>query len=360
MLAPLALLLFSACSAFAEVKDPAALAQAMETAFAPNSGTEIVYVQVDGKKVFERYAEGYTAAMPHRGWSMAKSFATALVQLAEADGYLKSGDSVAAFFPRAKGTVWEAVTLEHLMTMSSGIAWSETYEAAPFQSHVVAQLYRNAPLQDRAAYRLSQRKREFPPGKRFNYSSGDTNLLMACLRVALDRKGVDYAAYPWKRLFGPLGATSYAMERDEAGNFTASSYIYATAADYARFGQLFLQDGMWEGKRLLPASIVAHAREPGPPFSEIALDANPKDSPYSWGWWLNGPVPRAQIGKVVGSAPSDAYWAEGHEGQLIVVVPSWKLVLVRLGLNKHGKRMDLEQVFAKLAEAVGGKAGTGR
>jgi CubicO group peptidase (beta-lactamase class C family) len=232
--------------------------------------------------------------------------------------------------------------------MSSGIEWKEGYEGSPFDSHVVTALYRTKSAKDFGLYRAKITKKIAPPGERFNYSSGDTNLLMRSMKKAL---GTSYEDYPWDRLFTPIGMTSAVMERDPSRTFIGSSYFLATARDFARFGYLFLREGRWKGKQILPLEWVKLASTPSPAMSHLRMDHDPENSPYGHSWWLNRPFPQAQIGKPYPDFPDDLYFAAGHDGQQILVIPSWDALLVRLGNDRGEKKIDLAKMGSLLKAA---------
>lgn len=163
-------------------------------------------------------------------------------------------------------------------------------------------------------------------GKVFSYSSGTTVMLSRLWQEAV---GDPEQALAWPReaLFGPLGMTSAVLETDARGTFAGSSYMYATARDWARFGQFLVQDGAWNGSEILPTGFVAWMREPAPASK----------GEYGRGQvWLQGPVAGTPEGAEPDTGfdlPSDIFWLLGHDGQSIAIVPSKMLVVVRLGLT---------------------------
>lgn len=330
--------------------DPVRFAKVGEYAFDPAEKftTDGLLVVAGGELVYERYARDYHAGMRHFGWSMTKSVSMALFGIAEGEGKVRRADPVSKWVPEAKSSAWNGVTLENLISMSSGVDWREGYESSPFDSHVVTALYRTKASFDFGLYGAEVSKRRAPPGERFNYSSGDTNVLMRAMKKAL---GAEYDAFPWDRLFGPIGVTSAVMERDGSGTFVGSSYMAATPRDFARFGYLFLREGRWNGKQIVPAEWAKLASVPSPAMAHLRLDHRPDGVPYGHSWWLNRPMPRAQIGKPYPGFPDDMYFASGHDGQELVVVPSWDLVMVRLGNDRFGKRIDLGKIGTLLKAA---------
>lgn len=352
----LALLSLVAPGAFAADWDPNGLQALSDYVFSEGHHKTDAFLIQDGsgRTILERYARGYTPEMRHFGWSITKSISMAIFGIAEAEGRISSSDPVSKYVPELAGkhTIWDRVTFKHLLSMSSGVKWAEGYEWSPFSSNIVAALYRTGPSADFGLYRASVDQEIAPPGKRFNYASGETNLLMRGLKVAL---GKDYDEYPWKKLFDPVGMSSAVLEKDPSGTFIGSSYGLATPRDFAKFGQLFLHAGrIREGNgkvvQVVPEKWAKLASTPSPAFDELRLDHVPEE-PYGYSWWLNRPLPAAQIGKRAPSFPDDLYFASGHYGQLILVIPSWDLVVVRLGLDGPGKKIDLEEMGRLIGRA---------
>jgi CubicO group peptidase (beta-lactamase class C family) len=180
---------------------------------------------------------------------------------------------------------------------------------------------------------------EAKPETRFHYSSGTAVLLS---RIWMDRIGNAQTAlaYPREALFGPLGMSSAVFEVDARGTFAGSSYLYATARDWARFGQFLLQDGVWNGQRLLPEGFVGAMRTP--------TAASKGDYTQAQAWLA---APGGQTSAQAG-LPDDVFWLEGHDGQSVAVVPSANLVFVRLGLTPgrfgYKPQVLLKQILAAL------------
>jgi len=209
-----------------------------------------------------------------------------------------------------------AITLSDLLRMRSGLAFAEEY--ASLTSDVIEMLFNRG---DAAGYAAS-RPLVAPPGTVWSYSSGTSNILSSVLRSRLGE--ASYPSWPRRALFEPLGMTSALMEPDASGTFVASSFMLATARDWARFGQFYLQDGVWDGQRLLPETWVRYCTTPTP---------QSPDGIYGAHWWLGL---RPELGGETASArrlPRDAFFAVGHEAQTLTVIPSRRLVLVRLGLS---------------------------
>lgn len=287
-------------------------------------GTRAVLVVRDGELVGERYADGFTAQTPQLGWSMSKSVTNLLVGRLVAEGRVSLDD--AALRPE-----WDderaGITIEHLLRMTSGLEWDETYALG---TPITRMLYLEP---DMGRYVASQ-PAAHDPGTYQQYSSGSTTLLCSILG---DRVGVT-SDLPRQELFAPLGLTSAVLEPDASGTPVCSSYLWATPRDWAAIGQFALQGGEWNGEQLLPPDWMT--------MSTTAIQVETEEDGYAAGWWVNK---RADGTLVEPSLPADAYFAEGHDGQWIVVVPSADLVVVRLGFSPE---VEDEGVIALTAELL--------
>ncbi|MEQ8935917.1 MAG: serine hydrolase, partial [Amphiplicatus sp.] len=234
--------------------DYPALNAALDDAMADSAGaTRALLVIVDGKIVAERYAAGFDAETPFLSWSMGKSVTGTLVGAAIERGLIDI--DAPAPVPEWKDAR-AAITWNDLMRMQSGLAFDETYGDP--SSDVSRMLF----AAHEAAAVAAKQKPIYAPGAHWAYSSGTTNILARALRTALEANGGDYHAFPAEALFSPIGAASATMEVDSAGNYIGSSYVYATARDWARLGQLYLNDGVWNGTRLLPEGWAAYVASP--------------------------------------------------------------------------------------------------
>ena len=201
--------------------------------------------------------------------------------------------------------------------MSSGLQFDEHY-ANPLADVT----YMLLGVADAAAYALAK-PLQAEPGARWSYSSGTTNIIAHAMRQRMGPS--DYSEFPRRALFERTGMSSAVMETDAAGTFVGSSFMYATARDWARFGLLYLRDGVGSGQRILPEGWVAYTRTPVP---------NAPNQQYGAHFWLS--IPREyRCGKDSGPLPADAFHAIGHEGQFVTIIPSRELVLVRLGFTRY-------------------------
>jgi CubicO group peptidase (beta-lactamase class C family) len=315
------------------------LQQVVESAFTepdPNRlrRTRAVVVVRNGRIVAERYAPGISSKTPLPGWSMTKSVLGALVGILVGDDRLSLDDRELVPEWRAPDPRAE-IELEDLLRMRSGLKFSEVY--SDLSSDVVKMLFGSP---DTAAYAASQPLIS-PRGTTWNYSSGTTNILSSIVRRVVGDS--EYLGWPRRALFDPIGMSSAVMEPDAAGTFVCSSFMLAVARDWARFGQLYLQDGVWNERRVLPDGWVRYSTTPTP---------QSPGSMYGAHWWLKlGP----ELGggtDVATRIPTDAFFALGHEGQTLTVIPSLELVVVRLGLTIHLDAWNHAAFLADLQDAL--------
>ena len=286
--------------------------------------TRAVVVLHAGRLVAERYAAGFDERTPLLGWSMTKSVIATLVGIQVLRGSLDPNSP--ARVPAWGGDERAAIKLDDLLRMASGLEFKERNgafgDSAPmlFRSRSAADFAARSPLVQ-------------TPGAFWSYSSGTSNLLAGILRASLPGDPGVYHRFPREALFDRIGMRSAVLETDAAGDFVGSSFCYATARDWARFGLLHAQDGVWQGERLLPEGWVAFVRRPTP--------AAPQGS-YGAHWWLNAGSPGAPDDRPFPSLPPDLFYASGYEGQYVVVLPSHDLVVVRLGQSEPEQAFDLE------------------
>ena len=294
--------------------------------------THAVVIVQGGRLIAERYADGYGPDVTCRSWSMAKSITQALVGMAVGDGRLdiQAPADVPAW--RGVGDPRGAITLDHLLRMSSGLAWIEDYTPGN-PSDVIAMLFSEG-RDDVAAYAEAV-PLAHPPGTFWSYSSGTTNIVAHCLARALGLDGPGMEAFMRERLFAPLGMTSAAPRFDAAGTFIGSSFCFCTPRDFARFGLLYLRDGTWDGRRLLPGGWVDYARTPT--FQQAGVEPG---SDYGAQWWL-------------GMAGPGSFSANGYEGQHILVCPDRDLIIVRHGATPTVTQPAVKLWLRDLAAAFG-------
>ena len=306
--------------------DSTKLQKFVQDSFAEKNANNVPYTRAllvvyDGRIIAERYAPGFDADTPLIGWSMTKSVINALVGILVKEGKLSLTDK--NLVPQWEKDSRSNITLEQLLQMNSGLQFEEYCEnpladcpQMLFNAHNMVTYAANKPL-------IKE------PGTDWDYSSGTTNIISGIIRDAIGGKDSDYFTFPRRALFDRLGMSTAIIETDNAGNFVGSSYMYASARDWARFGLLYLQDGVWENERILPQSWVEFSRT----SAEVAKER------YGAHFWLMKTYPKQK------PLPEDLFMAEGYQGQYVIIIPSRKLVLVRLGQSGWQKRKFIEQIL---------------
>ena len=263
----------------------------------------------DGEVIAEAYADGITPHTPLPGWSMAKSLTTTLAGVLAKEGLL-AADEV-ALFPAWEEDERVHVRFENLLRMTSGLDMPETRTGLDTTTHM---LFKTG---DSATY-ASQQAAVYPPGEHFAYSSGSTVLAAG---VITDRLGGPEAAYRFlnRRLLAPLTMHHTILEPDEAGTMIGSSFVLSTPRDWAKLGALYLNDGMHEGRRLLPEGWLTFVTAPTAAATERG---------YGAGFWLARPAPPKSP---EAEWPSSAFFASGLQSNRLVILPEQRLLVVRLG-----------------------------
>ncbi|MGI5914056.1 MAG: serine hydrolase domain-containing protein [Bacteroidales bacterium] len=290
-------------------------------------GTPFAFMVVyKGIPVAEKYMEGLNEDTRFLSWSMAKSFTNAIV------GSL-SGDNILDIYEPVDIEEWgkddrKTITIDDLMRMQSGLAWNEDYGS---RSDVNVMLHCKG---DMARFAI-KKPLEFQPGEHWYYSSGSTNIVNYLIKKEFTDKN-DYYRYVYDSLFYQIGITGAVFEVDVEGTMVGSSYLYATARDYARFGLLYLEDGVFDGTRVLPEGWVDYT------VSET-VDS---DGRYGSSFWLNR-------GKRLASAPEDLYYCSGHDGQQIFIIPSEDIVIVVLGYSPSSTGgIDFNAVIGDVLDCI--------
>ncbi|MEK6477714.1 serine hydrolase [Catalinimonas sp. 4WD22] len=291
------------------------------------SHTLALVIMQGGKCVIENYATEIQKETPLAGWSMAKSVVNAWVGIMVKKGLLQLHEPL----PKE---IWQGnterreITMHHLLQMSSGLPWSERYW---WRSDVTNMLFSSEDV-GRA---MAAKHLRYEPGTKWQYASGTSNLISKALRIILKD---DYTAFPYRELFAPLGMETALMEADASGNFVGSSYMLASARDWAKFGLLYAQDGIWKGERILPEGWVDYTISPAEaaPFNE-----------YGAHFWLNEGIDQQAQTRKIPDAPPDVFYASGFGGQRVFIVPSHELVIARLG-SAHFKEPNFNVLLSDL------------
>ncbi len=298
--------------------------------------TRALLIIYDGRLIAERYGPGITKDTPLLSWSMAKSITNAIIGILKMQGKISLEEPVHISEWQEAGDQRQTITLEQLLRMSSGLEWIEAYAERPV-SDVSIMLFLKP---DMAAFAAAKRLAT-KPGIVWNYSGGTTNLICKLIRDRFDNREA-YWKFPRRELFNKIGMHSAIWETDATGTFIGSSYLYATARDYARFGMLYLNKGIWQGKRILPKGWVDFSTTPAP--------AAPKGE-FGAHFWLNKGTASNPIDRMFPQLPSDAFFAMGYQGQTIAIIPSRKLVVVRLGMT-YDDDWGTETFIKSILEAI--------
>lgn len=286
--------------------------------------------------IAERYADGIDEHTPLLGWSMNKSVGATLVGTLVRDGKLDV--HAPAPVPEWQADERAAITLDQLLRMSSGLKFEEVY--GPLSDATAMLFERPSSAHVAMAMPLAH-----PPDTVWAYSSGTSNIIAWIVRQTVERDGgwPAYLMYPREALFDVVGMNTATLEPDPSGTFVASSFGYASARDWARFGLLHLHDGVWNGQRVLPEGWVEYV--------STATAAAPIGE-YGGQWWTNDGKPGEPNERRFPSAPTDTFQASGFQGQAVVVIPSRDVVIVRLGLTHDREAFDLDDAIGRVLAAL--------
>ena len=316
--------------------DDAVLQAASHWAFnreSPQQVTLSLVVVHDGKIIHERYAPGVDQTTRTRTWSTAKSIAATLFGMLVDQGKMALDEPLGLdWLPRASAPEKDprrAITLRHVLHMSSGL---ETVDNGGLEYATGSGMaYWAGASSVRGALNRGLIRE---PGTNWDYENYDTLLAVAAMKRAIGSDQA-YLEFPRKALLDRIGMRNTLLSTDRFGDFILSSQVYTNARDLARFGQLYLQDGMWNGERLLSKEWISFVRTPAPATAS-------RGNEYGGHWWL---VPDKRT-----DVPKDAYSTAGNRGQFVIVVPSHDLVIVRRGLD-YGRqgfnRWDLTREVLK-------------
>jgi CubicO group peptidase (beta-lactamase class C family) len=324
--------------------------QVLNDAALTGPGARAVVVVDHGRIVGEHYAPGFKADMSLLGWSMTKTVMAGIIGMLIKDDKLSLDQ--AGFWPGNDGR--EKIRLKDLLAMSSGLQWNEAYGAV---SDVTSMLYLQP---DMAAFARSPPLAHLP-GEEWVYSSGTAVILSGIAEEAQARstgKAKDFAtsinapdephdlaSFINMRLFGPLGITSATIEPDEHGTLVGSSYMYATARDWARYGLFLLQDGIWQGKELLPSGYVAMMTTP------VTASHGQYGMGQTWLWGSEAVTPGVNPDAAF-DIPPDTFWMSGHDGQSVCIIKSRQLVIVRLGLTPYAAGYTSQRLVQAVLKAT--------
>ncbi|MFV1988323.1 MAG: serine hydrolase domain-containing protein [Gemmatimonadota bacterium] len=325
--------------------DETALAAALDRAMGLSEhNTRALLVVYRGKILAERYAGGFTKNTPQISWSQGKSIASALVGASMQAGVLDVGLDDAAPVPewQGAGDPRRQIRMRDLLQMSSGLDfqnWGIGADSSWIDANEHFRIYFDGI--DVYEHAIDQ-PMDRDPGEVFRYRNSDPLTLSRIVRQAAEARGEEWLTFPQRILFDRIGARNYVLETDAWGNFIITGYDFGSAWDWARFGLLHLWDGVWpstdgsDPDRILPEGWVDFVSSPAP--------GAPRQN-YGGLFWLNvtGAWPRA---------PRDAYWAAGFMGQYTVVIPSYDMVIVRLGPSDGNINRYLSDIVGDVTDAI--------
>ncbi len=302
------------------------LQKAVQMPFANNAiqKTRTLLVLYKGHLLHEDYIEGFDKDTPVLGWSMTKSI------LATCFGVLSHQKKIAMGWPAPiaewKNDDRKNITLNHLMRMQSGLEWNEDYSGI---SDVTKMLFLDSDMTKAQRGKKAIAK----PTEVWNYSSGTTNLLSGILRQQF-RSHQEYLDFPYQALIDKIGGHSMLIEADLKGNYVGSSYAWASTRDWARFGQLYLDEGTWNGEQLFSSEWVDYVKTPTQLSNGV----------YGAHFWLNAEGKYPDV-------PKDLFSMNGFQGQYVFIIPSKDLVVVRTGLAETPE-FDINGFLAALCKAI--------
>ncbi|MCK1357312.1 serine hydrolase [Bradyrhizobium sp. 199] len=305
------------------------LSTALDRAFAepaqpPYRRTRAVVVMKSGRVVAERYAEGVGPETPLLGFSMTKSVISALTGVLVRQGKLKLDEPAPVAAWKNPNDPRRAITVDQLLRHTAGLALGSSLQASLGSAFEPVNRMKFVEA-DMASYAESM-PLETAPGAVWNYHDGNMLILSHVIRVAAGGNPADALAFARRELFAPLGMRHVTLQLDGVGTIEGSSEMLAPARDWARFGQLYLNDGVAGGKRILPEGWVNYTASPTP-NAWVGIGA---------GFWTNQGDSFGAKFRVEHGWPRDAFFAKGTIGQYTIVIPSEKLVIVRMGRSPNG------------------------
>jgi CubicO group peptidase (beta-lactamase class C family) len=304
------------------------LAAALDRAFAepaeaPFRHTRAVVVMKDDRIVAERYADGIGTDTPLLGFSATKSVISALIGILVREGRLTRDQPVPIAAWQNPDDPRHAITVDELLRHTAGLALGSSLQAS--LASVLEPVNRMKFMESDMAAFAERAPLESAPGRVWNYHDGNYLILSHLIRNAAGGRAADVMRFAREELFGPLGMRNVVMQFDAAGTPEGSGAMMASARDWARFGQLYLDDGVAGGKRILPEGWVRYSASPTP-HAWVGIGA---------GFWTNLGDSFGAHYRVEHGWPRDAFFAKGTIGQYVIIVPSQRLVIVRLGRSPN-------------------------
>ncbi|MFI5401186.1 MAG: serine hydrolase domain-containing protein [SAR324 cluster bacterium] len=329
-----------------EIVEPAtdALRRTLDAAFAEPEGgplkrTHAVVIVKDGRVVAERYGPGWGIETPVHGWSMTKSIDNALLGILVRQGKIRMDQPAPVAAWSGPGDPRGAITLDNLLRMESGLDLGDSLSASLSSAWDISSRG-NFNEVDQAAF-AERAPLAAAPGTRWNYANGNPAILGRVVRDAVGGHAADVLRFARRELFGPLGMRRMTLELDATGSPIMGAFAYAPPREWARFGLLFLNDGVVGGRRILPEGWVSYSTTPTP-------DAWVG---YGAGWWIDEGDTLGVRFRVSRGMPREAFFAQGIYGQNVIVVPRERLVIVRCG-STYDLRFAMEDASRLTANAI--------
>ena len=320
------------------------LAQALDRAFAepktpPFRRTRAIVVVKDGRVIAERYADGYGVDTPILGFSATKSVTSALIGILVRQGKLALDKPAPVAAWQSPDDPRHAITVDQLLRHTAGLALGSSLEAS-LGAGLEPVNRMKFMERDMAAYAEST-ELATTSGSAWNYSDGNSIILSHLIRNATGGHPADVLRFARSELFDPLGMHNVTLEFDGAGTPEGSSQLLASARDWARFGLLYLNDGVVGGQRILPEGWVNYSASPTP-GGWVGIGA---------GFWTNRGDSFGANYRAVRGMPRDAFFAKGTIGQYVIIVPSERLVIVRLGRSPNWPP-EVDGVFQLVSDVI--------
>jgi CubicO group peptidase (beta-lactamase class C family) len=301
----------------------------------PDRRTQAVIVMQDGRIIAERYAPGIGPDTPLLGWSATKSVLSALIGILVREGRLTVSEPAPVSAWQGDGDPRKRITVDELLRMTSGIDVDEKDNGLdPFTRALFLK-------RDMAGF-VERAGLESAPGTHWNYTGANATILSRILRDSVGGNATDVVRFARRELFDPLGMHHVTLEFDATGTPVGAAYMFASARDWARFGMLYADDGIVDGRRILPKGWARYSAQPTP------------EAPWGYGagFWTNlGSSPGASNRRRMGM-PGDSFFASGLLGQYVVVVPSERLVVARFGETQNWPDFDIDGVSRLVSDVV--------
>ncbi len=315
--------------------------QAVDAAFEPSAEMTAAFVVTwRGRLVGERYGQGITARTPLESWSMGKSVTATLMGILIKRGVYQLWQPAPVPEWQGEGDPRAKIRIADLLNMSSGLRFKAPQDPdydpkGTYPDHVY--LYTG---RINAFHYAATRPLQWPPATVGRYHNTDPVLINYLIRLAVEKRCEEYLSFPQRALFDKIGIRTMVIETDPFGNFLSQGYDLMSARDWARLGNLYLQDGVWKGERILPDGYVKFVSTLAPPWK---ADNRPI---YGGFFWING--------QGTFPVPQEAYYMAGAGGQTTLIIPSHDLVVVRLGHYKGSATgsTGFKKALALLMEAV--------